>query len=75
MTFAEVYATLFEEEQQYLTTLFKRVNHSLNDLLNKTVHFYSEDNTGVSIMIPDQCTMTSAVMHLEHSIPLTSPVA
>jgi len=62
MTFEEVYATLFEEEQQYLTTLFKPSETiTLNDLLNKTVHFYSEDNTGVSIMIPDQCTLSSSV--------------
>jgi hypothetical protein len=60
MTFGEVYSTLFEDEQQYLTTLFKPSETiSLNDLLSKTVHFYSEDNTGVSIMIPDQCTLTS----------------
>jgi hypothetical protein len=61
MTFGEVYQTLYEEEQQALQKQFKPGESvTLNDLLNVTVHFYSEDATGVSIMIPDQCTLTNS---------------
>ena len=60
MKFSDVYSTLFDAEQQYLINLFKKGDSlTLNDLLDMTVHLYSEENTGVSIMIPDQCTLTS----------------
>jgi len=60
MSFQDVYATLFDEEKNYLINLFKKGDSiSLNDLLNLTVHLYSEENTGVSIMIPDHCKITT----------------
>jgi len=60
MSFAQVYETLYPEEQEALQSKFKPGESvTLKDLLDITVHFYSEDTTGVSIMIPDQCSLTT----------------
>jgi hypothetical protein len=61
MSFREVYETLYESEQTYLKGLFTTGQSvTLEDLLNMTVNFYVEENTGVSVMIPAQCTMSTS---------------
>ncbi len=61
MSFADVYETLYYEEQQSLQDKFAPEEaQTLKDLMNVTVHFYSEEATGASIMIPEQCTLSSS---------------
>jgi hypothetical protein len=61
MSFQDVYETLFEEEKQYLLNLFHPGdNITLDDLLKMTVNLYTEEKTGVSVMIPSQCTLTNS---------------
>ena len=57
MSFAEVYETLYEEEQAQLQSKFEE--ETMKVLMNTIVHFYSEAATGVSIMIPDQCKLVT----------------
>lgn len=60
MDFRDVYETLFDNEKEFLTGVFKEGDSlSLNDLLDMPVSLYVEENTGVSVMVPAQCTFTS----------------
>lgn len=61
MSFQDVYETLFEEEKQYLMSLFHPGdNITMDDLMKMTVNLYTEEKTGVSIMIPSQCTLSNS---------------
>jgi len=74
MTFQEVYNTLFEDEQLYLQGLFQPGGSvTLNDLLTMPVNLYVEEKTGVSLMIPAQCTLTDSLDDFGTLNSTTSP--
>lgn len=61
MIFREVYETLFEEEKAFLAERFKPGDSlTLEDLLKMEVSLYVEENTGISVMIPAQCTFVDS---------------
>jgi hypothetical protein len=74
MTFDEVYETLFEDEQKDLDEILNDEDDiDINSLLNQTVDMYIEENTGISIMIPAECTLTSSSDDFGTLITTTSP--
>jgi len=74
MTFDEVYETLFEDEQKDLDEILNDEDDiDINSLLNQTVDMYIEENTGISIMIPAECALTSSSDDFGTLITTTSP--
>jgi hypothetical protein len=74
MTFDEVYETLFEDEQNDLNEILQSEQEvSLDNLLNAYVDLYIEENTGISIMIPSGCVLSSSSDNFGTLITTTSP--
>jgi len=74
MSFDEVYETLFEEQQNDLNDILESEDDvTLDNLLDATVDFYIEENTGISILIPAACTLTRSSNASGTLITTTSP--
>ena len=74
MSFEEVYETLFEDEQSDLDEIFETEEEiTLEDLLNETVDLYIEELTGISVLIPAQCSLSHASDDFGTLITTTSP--
>jgi hypothetical protein len=74
MGFVEVFESLFEDEQQELAEIFESEESiSLQDLLNTSVDLYIEELTGISVMVPTQCTFSASSDDYGTLISTTSP--
>ena len=74
MSFEEVYETLFEDEQDNIQEelLSDRVI-TLEEMIDKTVDLYVEDLTGITVMVPAECTLTASTDDYGTLITTTSP--
>jgi len=74
MTFEEVYETLYEDEQGDMDEIFETEEEiTLEDLLNETVDLYIEEMTGISVLIPAQCSLSHSSDDFGTLITTTSP--
>ncbi len=75
MSFDEVYNTLFDDEQADLNQLLasEDSHFPIDNLFNATVDLYVEENTGISIMLPAQCSLSGSSDHFGTMITSSSP--
>ncbi len=74
MTFAEVFETLFPDEQAKMKDVLKNEEEiSLIDMFESTMDLYVEELTGVTVMVPSQCNLSAASDDAWTYITTTSP--
>ena len=74
MTFSEVWETLFPEVQADLETILEDEEEiSDDDMLESTIDLYVEEVTGISVMVPTQCTLEAMSDGSQTYISTTSP--
>lgn len=60
MTFAEVFETLFPDEQANMEGVLENEEEiSLLDMFESTMDLYVEELTGVTVMVPSQCSLSA----------------
>jgi hypothetical protein len=74
MTYAEVWETLFPEVQSDLEGILEDEEEiSLVDMFESTIDIYMEEVTGISVMVPTQCTLSAMSDGSQTYISTTSP--
>jgi len=74
MTFAEVFETLFPDEQANMEGILENEEEiSLVDMFEYTMDLYVEELTGVTVMVPSQCNLSAASDDAWTYITTTSP--
>jgi hypothetical protein len=74
MTYSEVWETLFPEVQSDLEGILENEEEiSLVDMFESTIDIYMEDMTGISVMVPSQCTLSASSDASQTYISTTSP--
>jgi len=74
MTFSEVWETLFPEVQADLESIIEDDEEISDDhMLESTIDLYVEEQTGISVMVPTQCTLAANSDDSQTYISTTSP--
>lgn len=74
LTYDEVWETLFPEMQSDLTEILEgEQDISLDDMFGSTIDIYTEDVTGISVMVPTQCTLSASSDQSQTFIYTNSP--